>query len=58
MKSQTLTKNELDLILTIKNSSDPAKALCIAIDILSRFLAGETQKSIMDSYDIEWEDLT
>lgn len=56
MKSQTLTKNELDLILTSKNSSDPAKALYIAIDILSRFLAGETQKSIMASYGIEWED--
>lgn len=53
MKSQTLTKNELDLILTIKNSSDPAKALYIAIDILSRYLAGESPESIMSSSGIE-----
>lgn len=51
-----MTGNEMEMIRIIRNSKDPAKALYIAIDILSRFLAGETQKSIIASYDIEWED--
>ena len=55
MKSQTLTKNEMDLILAIRNSADPVKALEGTIDILLRFLDGESPNSIMASYGIEWE---
>ena len=48
-----MTENEMEMIRIIRNSKDPAKALYIAIDILSRYLAGESPESIMSSSGIE-----
>lgn len=47
-----MTENELELIRAIRESDDPAKAMETAMDMLSRFVAGESVESIAASYSL------
>lgn len=50
------TEHERELIRIIKDSADPERALVGMMDILTRYIAGESPKSIMASYGIDWEE--
>lgn len=45
-----MTHNERELINMFRQASDPAQAMMIATDILTRFAAGESKESIATSY--------
>jgi hypothetical protein len=47
-----MTENEMELIRTIRNSKDPAKAMATAVDMIARFVAGESLEDIAASYGI------
>jgi hypothetical protein len=47
-----MTENEMKLIRTIRNSKDPAKAMTGAMDMIARFVAGESLEDIAASYGI------
>ena len=47
-----MTENEMELIRTIRNSKDPAKAMVTAEDMIARFVAGESLEDIAASYGI------
>ena len=47
---------ELEIKIITKIRENP-KAMDIAIDILTRLNAGESLKSIMASYGVEWEEV-
>lgn len=47
-----MTENEMELIRTIRNSKDPAKAMVTAMDMIARFVAGESLEDIAASYGI------
>ena len=47
-----MTENETELIRTIRNSKDPAKAMATAVDMIARFVAGEGLEDIAASYGI------
>ena len=47
-----MTQNEMELICTIRNSKDPAKAMARAMDMIARFVAGESLEDIAASYGI------
>ena len=47
-----MTENEMELIRTIRNSKDPAKAMAKAEDMIARFVAGESLEDIAASYGI------
>lgn len=46
---------EMSIIERIRSSPDPEKAMQIAVDIVSRVLAGESMESIAASYGVELE---
>ena len=45
-----MTHNEKELINMLHQAPDPAQAMMIATDILTRFAAGESEDSIAVSY--------
>ena len=47
-----MTENEMELIRTIRNSKDPAKAMVTAVEMITRFVAGESLEDIAASYGI------
>lgn len=47
-----MTENEMELIRTIRTSKDPAKAMVAAVDMIARFVAGESLEDIAASYGI------
>lgn len=48
---------ERELLEIIRESKDPAKAIIIATDILSRCVAGESMESIAASYGLKLEEV-
>lgn len=48
---------ERELLEIIRESKDPAKAIIIDTDILSRCVAGESMESIAASYGLKLEEL-
>lgn len=50
-----VTANERELLQIIKDSADPARTVIGMMDILTRYIDGESPKSIMASYGIDWE---
>lgn len=47
-----MTENEKELIRIIRNSKDPAKAMARVVDMIARFVAGESLEDIAASYGI------
>ena len=47
-----MTENEMELIRAIRNSKDPAKSMTRAMDMIARFVAGESLEDIAASYGI------
>lgn len=47
-----MTENEMEMIRIIRSSKDPAKAMEVALDMLSRCATGESMESIAASYGI------
>jgi hypothetical protein len=45
-----MTENERELIRIVRESDDPAKALEVMMDMLTRCVAGESPESIAESY--------
>ena len=48
-----MTENEKELIRIIRNSKDPAKAMARVVDMIAKFVAGESLEDIAASYGIE-----
>ena len=48
-----MTENEMEIIRILREADDPAKALETAMDILTRYLAGESIGSISASSGLE-----
>ena len=48
-----MTENEMELIRIFREADDPTKALEVAMDILTRCVAGESIESISTSYGLE-----
>ena len=49
------TEKEKEFMRLIRESKDPVKATEIAIDVITRVIAGEDGNSIMARYGIDWE---
>ena len=47
-----MTEYETKLIQSIRNAKDPAKAMVVALDMITRYAAGESLESISASYGI------
>ena len=47
-----MTENEKELIRIIRNSKDPAKAMARVVDMIAKFVAGESLEDIAASYGI------
>ena len=47
-----MTENEKELIRIIRNAKDPAKAMVKAVEMITRFVAGESPEDIAASYGI------
>ena len=45
-----MTENEKELLRIIREANDPVKAWTVALDILTRCVAGESPESIAESY--------
>ena len=52
-----MSKNEIELIRTIRESADPAKAMEMAMTMLARIVAGESMGSVATSYGIGTEEV-
>ena len=44
-----MTENEKELIRILREADDPAKAMAVAMDMLTRYVAGESLESIAES---------
>ena len=47
-----MTENEMELIRILREADDPTKALEVAMDMLTRYVAGESLEDIAASYGI------
>lgn len=47
-----MTENEKELIRIIRNSKDPAKVMARVVDMIAKFVAGESLEDIAASYGI------
>ena len=45
-----MTENEKELIRIIRNSKDPAKVMARVVDMIAKFVAGESLEDIAASY--------
>ena len=52
-----MTEKDAKIIRLIRESKDPEKAMDIALDLLTRLLAGESIESIAASQGFNWEDI-
>lgn len=48
-----MTERAVELICLIRESKDPEKAMDIALDLLTRLLAGKSMESIAASYGVK-----
>lgn len=48
-----MTEFEIELIQTIREAEDPAKAMAMVVDMIQRLNAGEEVQSIARSYGIK-----
>ena len=48
-----MTDIEMELIRIFREADDPVKALEVAMDMLTRYVAGESIESISTSYGLE-----
>ena len=51
-----MTENEMELIRIFREADDPVKALEVAMDMLTRCVAGESIESIAASYGLKQTD--
>ena len=47
-----MTENEKEVIRIIRNSKDPAKVMARVVDMIAKFVAGESLEDIAASYGI------
>ena len=48
-----MTENEMELIRILREADDPVKALEVAMDVLTRYVAEKSIESISTSYGLE-----